>query len=829
MTSIPPSLIQAFPYPETPWRVTPGLEDRTDLKPYDLNHSFKLAVVLGTDPDLEPVKKYYFADKPKGKGIIRVYYIYNPSSLKAFEMGIKRIEVEAKNSVFHPKWSSEKGADERAKVISCWKNITDLFENIRLSDNDPLLRDAKVIPLWHGSDVNKCLSIASGGFTSFGKHHFFNPQTQKSNLNTDCGYFGSGIYFTDSARYAAMYNQELLLAFGAMRQPYPVINDVPHPSMGSDMKKLSTGLGAFENYNAHFVPVASIRPNDPNCMEYYPCYQGQPATFNEYVLFQSAQTIARFWVQLAPDGPLPALSLQYSAAECYIAAEQGDENQIKNWIVEDASRLRKLYEGRETLFYPALAGNHLSLMQWFHNQDPDVVNYCRDDGRSLSFQAVLAGKQEILHWLMSVSTKPYSAHQFSNEARAFGYSPQKIQASLQSVGWSSWTIPPRNVHFSGREDFLLELETMLQSMPATTFEQATIVGPGGIGKSAIALEYTHRHQERYTFTLWIDAKRTLIKDLKALGKNLGITNQNTPEDEALAKVIAYLEEHPGWLLVFDEAESPEGLKQYLPKRGGHIIITSRNNNDFGGKGFFVELLLLQESYELFETFTHQDNKETEALLFELQGHPLAITQAAAYISKTGISSAEYLASFKKNRQILLNSQPCPEDYGYSITNTLQLSIEIVKSRSPESLKILSLALFLAPYNIPISFFGFNDLETLLEPLFEQCLLALTSREEYVVSIHPLLQNILRDQLSLEEIKWVISQQNVIIRAWRKFQPANPETWDPAKKLLPHVEAFYNHLEAFGYKNADIFVEFRKLLQNCRCQLAQGNSVLYQSS
>ena len=57
------------------------------------------------------------------------------------------------------------------------------------------------------------------------------PQDKDANASTDIGYFGSGIYFTNSARYAAMYAPmvHLLLSWVSMREPYPVVNDVPHP------------------------------------------------------------------------------------------------------------------------------------------------------------------------------------------------------------------------------------------------------------------------------------------------------------------------------------------------------------------------------------------------------------------------------------------------------------------------------------------------------------------------------------------------------------------------------------------------------------------------
>ena len=54
------------------------------------------------------------------------------------------------------------------------------------------------------------------------------------------------------------------------------------------MKKLA-GQEHYQNYNAHYIPVASIKPHEPDCMEYYPCYQNQVPAWDEFVVFQKAK------------------------------------------------------------------------------------------------------------------------------------------------------------------------------------------------------------------------------------------------------------------------------------------------------------------------------------------------------------------------------------------------------------------------------------------------------------------------------------------------------------------------------------------------------------
>jgi TPR repeat protein len=229
-----------------------------------------------------------------------IYCIHHGSLTTIFEHALLTQNLEAQKPVFTPHWRDEKDPTVRSlrrQAHVRWTQAADRWSAQLKLPKSPTRKEAlthvKVMPLWHGSDQKKCESIASTGFTFFGKH------AQGKDLSTDEGYFGSGIYFTNSAKYAAnIYSdgQNLLLAWVSMREPYPVVNDKPHPQPGSDMTMLK-GRGAFENYNAHYVPVAPIDPKDPTCALYYPCYQ-EPPVCDEVVVFKDSQTVLRYWVVL---------------------------------------------------------------------------------------------------------------------------------------------------------------------------------------------------------------------------------------------------------------------------------------------------------------------------------------------------------------------------------------------------------------------------------------------------------------------------------------------------------------------------------------------------
>lgn len=304
-TMIPQNLKAHLSEPNTPWHFSPSLFARITNQPWVTSQEgrpvYKKCEIHSEDPECAFILQYFNHQKPSRYGIGNIYCIHTPSLTTQFEGAIESIDVAAET--FKPEWDKEDHPDIRAQVMERWKEQVNEFypTTIQRPTREDTYCNVRVLPLWHGTSAPVCHSIASSGFTYFGKHHFSKPGAKAGAFkNTDPGYFGSGVYFTNSAQYAAMYNpSNLLMAWVCMKEPFPVINDVPHPQKGKDMKMLA-GDGAYQTYNAHYIPVAPIRPNS---MEYYPCYHTQAPACDEIVIFQKAQTLPRFWIELSIDFP----------------------------------------------------------------------------------------------------------------------------------------------------------------------------------------------------------------------------------------------------------------------------------------------------------------------------------------------------------------------------------------------------------------------------------------------------------------------------------------------------------------------------------------------
>jgi len=294
-TPIPVDLRKELPDPWNPWTISARIFGAMQCTTSD---AYKKVEVLPTDAEWRFIWRYFHHDKPTKYGLKRVYCVHDGHQTRAFENNISSIEREAET--FKPTWDKEPRARQRKDTIARWQKATDVFSSFTTKESNGRTRTwnrTKVMPLWHGSSGDKCASICQSGFTYFGKTSMNLDQSMSQ--STDEGYFGSGIYFTNSARYAAdIYgNGCLILAWVSMREPFPVVGDFQQ----TDMKFLK-GQGAYKNYNTHYVPVVPTRLT-ADCAIYYPCQENEIPFCDEVVVFQKVQTLTRFWVELEVELP----------------------------------------------------------------------------------------------------------------------------------------------------------------------------------------------------------------------------------------------------------------------------------------------------------------------------------------------------------------------------------------------------------------------------------------------------------------------------------------------------------------------------------------------
>jgi tetratricopeptide (TPR) repeat protein len=317
--------------------------------------------------------------------------------------------------------------------------------------------------------------------------------------------------------------------------------------------------------------------------------------------------------------------------------------------------------------------------------------------------------------------------------------------------------------FKGRDAFLTDLHERLAGHSATLIKGHAIHGLGGVGKTRAAVEYAWRYRSHYTALLFVsaDSPDTLDTKLAALC-HAGILNlpekSLTDQSEQTAAVLTWLNAHPGWLIILDNADTEDALTavdQLLPKlSGGHVLITSRMT-DYAGGIDAVPLDVLSDddaaAFLLERTADHRttapdDDARALELAHELGGLALALEQSAAHIRKDRLSFAAYLDLWHSNTATALHWYNARTmHYPRSLAVTYQTSVDQLSEPAKEFFRVLS---WLAPDPIPLTALeGDNapaDARALLAEL-ENLSLARRDAAGTTFSVHRLVQEITRQQ------------------------------------------------------------------------------------
>lgn len=134
--------------------------------------------------------------------------------------------------------------------------------------------------------------------------------------------------------------------------------------------------------------------------------------------------------------------------------------------------------------------------------------------------------------------------------------------------------PTRNPSFVGREKELEELRDWL----TTRSGPYVLRGPGGVGKSEMAREYTHRFALDYDILWWIPADDERAARISLAGLAAELVDPVPETGDAIEAVLAELSANPEYsryLLVYDDADDPAALDGLLPRGSGHVLVTTR--------------------------------------------------------------------------------------------------------------------------------------------------------------------------------------------------------------------------------------------------------------
>src|SRR6266446_4022795 len=284
-----------------------------------------------------------------------------------------------------------------------------------------------------------------------------------------------------------------------------------------------------------------------------------------------------------------------------------------------------------------------------------------------------------------------------------------------------WNVPlSRNPFFTGQEDVLSQLASLLQSEQKTALTQPqAITGLGGIGKTQLALEYAYRHRQDYHAVLWgrADTREALIATFVSIAHLLGLPQQDEKDQMVTVEAVkSWLAGRSKWLLILDNADELAIVKEFIPPAfQGHLLLTTRAQvlGELARK-FEVEvmrpeigaLLLLRRARLIardasLEQASPADVTVAKELSEEMGGLPLALDQAGAYIEEVSCSPWDYQQLYQIRRMELLKERGgVAPDYPESVATTWSLAFQKVEQSNPAASDLLRLCAFLHPDAIP---------------------------------------------------------------------------------------------------------------------------------
>jgi tetratricopeptide (TPR) repeat protein len=411
-----------------------------------------------------------------------------------------------------------------------------------------------------------------------------------------------------------------------------------------------------------------------------------------------------------------------------------------------------------------------------------------------------------------------------------------------------WMVPRRNGFFTGRETLLTALhDSFIKGRAAVLTQGQAINGLGGIGKTQIAMEYAYRYQDEYRFVLWANAAthETLISAFVSIADELKLPERALQEHEKIvAAVRRWLSTNEGWLLIVDNADELAIVWPLLPAGNkGHVLVTTRDQATEDLESFLVgkmdrvegTLLLLRRAKILKsgmkpEQVPLEDRQVAEQIVAEMDGLPLALDQAGAYIKKAQCSLSDYLSLYRTRRAEMLRRYGPLEDndsHKPVVATTWSLSFQRAKEKCPTSADFLRFCAFLAPDAIPeeIITAGTEHLGPVLQAVANDPLelhKAIAALGAYslircdpankTLSIHRLVQAVLRDAMSDDETKlWA---ERTVLAVNEACPAVKFEMWMQWERYLPHAQACADLIEQEDLK----LTEAALLLNKTGCYL-----------
>ncbi|CAM1508710.1 Fc.00g055580.m01.CDS01 [Cosmosporella sp. VM-42] len=312
-----------------------------------------------------------------------------------------------------------------------------------------------------------------------------------------------------------------------------------------------------------------------------------------------------------------------------------------------------------------------------------------------------------------------------------------------SVGFSLSEVNEVN-HFVARQEELDQMQEIL----TTSRNRTTVVihGLGGMGKTQLAVAFVKRNHNHYSAVFWMNAtdeetlKQNFVKAAeRILRENSSVAYleraiAHQDMDEVVKAVKRWLSERSNnrWLIIYDNYDHPRlggntgiganihnderqrtnrrnswqedgivlkafDIRPFFPEsHHGAIVVTTRSSTVKTGQTIQLgKLKRIEDSLQILESTSNRKRlREVPAavqLAQKLDGLPLALSTAGAYLDQVSMTCKEYLELYQESWYRLQKSSPQLLSYEdramYSTWNISYLNVETRNKSSAMLLKL----------------------------------------------------------------------------------------------------------------------------------------------
>ncbi|OHW91780.1 NB-ARC and TPR domain protein [Colletotrichum incanum] len=330
---------------------------------------------------------------------------------------------------------------------------------------------------------------------------------------------------------------------------------------------------------------------------------------------------------------------------------------------------------------------------------------------------------------------------------------QRRTANEAQSGSASFALPFKLPQVKSVNNFVARQEELVRLHEALTWtgERRTAVlhGLGGIGKTQTTIEYAKRHRDNYSAVIWLDARDTtaLKQSYQRVAQRIAretksvVYIQNAINsrdlDEMVEAVKRWLDEPENnrWLVIYDNYDDVRfdnrdsldedaqcvmadnendaggiGSKAYdirssFPEtQHGAILITTRASSVRLGHSIRLQKLSeVKDCVAILASMSGRDNFDQDPgatlLAQKLDGLPLALATAGAYLNQVTTSCTEYVQMYEKTWLRLQKRSPHLLEYDRALCSTWNVSLQQIQLQNQQAAELLRLWAYFDNYDL----------------------------------------------------------------------------------------------------------------------------------